>query len=282
LIAFAIGTGMREGEIYNLHLRDLKPDKVIVRFGSKGKATKGGRIRRVPLFGISADAIAQWLPLLAQQPNPEGLVWPTKRGGRRERGKAPRGWRGYLLAAGIIAEHRHDGRPVRFHDLRHTCGSSLVAGWWGRRWTLEEVKELLGHRSIITTQRYAHLADSALDAAARETVAPTIGPRDTVSPRPDSRSQGFPKPKVASPILAGGAQGSRALTPIKLSGAGLIVDLSALSARAVEALRAMAGGGPDAWRLAGDVLTDLARLGYEVAAQADARAQETRCRRGPR
>lgn len=174
LIAFALGTGMRQGELWNLHLVDLGALRVTVRYGSRGKATKGGRIRRVPLFGLAADALEQWLPMLAAQKNPQGLVWPLPGGERRQKGKRPRRWLEYLEAAGLIAEGRHDGQPVRFHDLRHSCASSLVAGWWGRRWSLEEVKGLLGHRSITTTERYAHLADSALDTAARETVASSM------------------------------------------------------------------------------------------------------------
>ena len=55
---------------------------------------------------------------------------------------------------------------MRFHDLRHTCASHLVRGTWGRRWSLEEVKEYLGHSSIQVTQRYAHLQDGLADAAA--------------------------------------------------------------------------------------------------------------------
>ena len=53
-------------------------------------------------------------------------------------------------------------RPVRWHDLRHTCASSLVAGWWGHAWRLEEVKEVLGHSSIVVTQRYTHLSRSEI------------------------------------------------------------------------------------------------------------------------
>jgi hypothetical protein len=59
---------------------------------------------------------------------------------------------------------------VRFHDLRHTCASHLVSGTWGRRWSLEEVQRVLGHGSRSTTERYAHLAEDALDHAAAQTV----------------------------------------------------------------------------------------------------------------
>ena len=38
-------------------------------------------------------------------------------------------------------------------------------------WSLEEVKELLGHQSIAMTQRYAHFAHDLLARAARETDA---------------------------------------------------------------------------------------------------------------
>ena len=53
--------------------------------------------------------------------------------------------------------------------LYNTCASSLVSGWWGRRWSLEEVRELLGHADLHTTQRYAHLASDAMAEAAKAT-----------------------------------------------------------------------------------------------------------------
>ena len=68
-----------------------------------------------------------------------------------------------------VSQRSGIARNVRWHDLRHTCASSLVSGWWGRQWTLSEVCELLGHGSVTTTERYAHLADTVLKQAARET-----------------------------------------------------------------------------------------------------------------
>jgi integrase len=167
LIEFAIGTGLRQGEQWSLELRDLHVEgedpHAFVRFGSPGKPPKNGKTRRVPLFGRSLDAAKTWLALMPVyvKRNPFRLVFPTSRGCRRPEGKF-RHWRKYLAAAGI-------NRRVRWHDLRHTCASSLVAGWWGRTWRLEEVRDLLGHSSVTVTERYAHLADSALKGAARET-----------------------------------------------------------------------------------------------------------------
>jgi len=59
-------------------------------------------------------------------------------------------------------------REVWWHLLRHTCATSLLCGWWGRRWSLDEVSKLLGHSSVKVTERYAHLLDSALAGIAAE------------------------------------------------------------------------------------------------------------------
>jgi integrase len=188
IMAVAIGSGLREGELFSLRLADLHvggPEPFIfVRYGSLHGPPKNGKQRRVPLFGLALDAARRWLELLPAfcPRNPLGLVFPGARGAHRGRGKHLHrsrwvektcmkvdAFQEHLATAGIVAARRHDGRGVRWHDLRHTCASSLVAGWWGRRWRLEEVKEMLGHSSITVTQIYAHLAESALTAAADET-----------------------------------------------------------------------------------------------------------------
>ena len=61
-----------------------------------------------------------------------------------------------------IARKRAGLGDVRIHDLRHSFASALV----NEGMTLYDVKELLGHANIATTQRYAHLSQQRLMEAA--------------------------------------------------------------------------------------------------------------------
>jgi integrase len=71
-------------------------------------------------------------------------------------------WSDHLRAAKIK-------RPIRWYDLRHTCALSLVSGWWtDAHWTLEMVQAYLGHKSRLSTERYAHLGELAMTQAARD------------------------------------------------------------------------------------------------------------------
>lgn len=172
-ILFALYTGIRQGELCNLELVDLHVDgdspEAFIQYGAPGHLPpKSGKTRRVPLIPQAVAVARRWLELLPTfaPSNPGGLAFPTANGKRRQQGK-PLGRSGtfaaYLKLAGI---EKH----ARWHDLRHGCASSLIGGWWGRRWPLQEVKVMLGHSSVTITERYAHLADTVLQDAARATV----------------------------------------------------------------------------------------------------------------
>ncbi len=184
IAAFAMCTGLRQGEQWALHLTDVQTEgespHVVVRYGSwdskklryrSPKGRKGEkRARTVPLHGPGLDAAREWLKVLsAYAPkNPLGLMFPMPSGARRGRSKAPSTWKEIAMKFGVNARI---GRRVWWHLLRHTCASSLVAGWWGRRWALEDVKAVLGHSSVKVTERYAHLAGSVLEGVAAQAEA---------------------------------------------------------------------------------------------------------------
>lgn len=164
---FAWGTGLRKSEMWCLELADFHPKAaqphIVVRYGAPGLPPKNGKVRRVPLFGAGLEAALRWLEMLPSfaSRNPKGLVFPSPRGASRY-GRRLRRWDEFLRAAGIT-------RRVRWHDLRHTCATALVNGWWGRKWSLDEACLMLGHSSVKVTERYAHTTDETLDRAARET-----------------------------------------------------------------------------------------------------------------
>lgn len=190
VIAVAIGTGLRVQEQWDLRLVDVHIEDghpwLYVREG------KGGKSRRVEVFGLALTAFREYLTLLPTwvKRNPLGLAFPTQRGCRRRESKPPRGWASWLKAAGLgDASKRHDGEAVHWHVLRHTCGSALVSGWWGRAWRLEEVQSQLGHSSRTTTERYAHLAPSVVAEAARGTTGgSSVQSRATQESAPSSNA----------------------------------------------------------------------------------------------
>jgi len=219
-IAFAIGTGLRLSEQWSLQLCDVCADgddpHVIVRWGGRGKPPKNGKPRRVPLFGWVAVVVKRQLelmPSVLKSPsgkkvyrNEHGLLWPSARGQYR-RGKKPhRKWSGWLKLLGIRGV---TGHPVVWHALRHTCASMLVSGAWGRRWTLQEVAEMLGHDDTETTGRYAHLAEGTITRAAQETLGVPSMSRDLSN---TARHTGFEPVAFSSGGLRGNVSG-REVTP---------------------------------------------------------------------
>ena len=173
-----VGLGLRAGEfadafVEDLHLAGESPYLHL-------RDTKNGRPHDVPLFGFALTAMREWVAELPKfcKRNPKRLLWPGRNGGRRSEGH----WWGKVSVKGATPKQTRqvDALPVylaragisrrfRTHDTRHTCGTALLSGEWGKAWSMEAVKKLLNHADIRTTQRYAKLKDTALDKIARDT-----------------------------------------------------------------------------------------------------------------
>lgn len=117
----ALLTGCRRGEILKLQPENIRGDHLRIAAGN----TKTLRERVVPIV----PALRPWLGYIPLKINAEGL----KTGFARARVKA--------------------GLDLNFHDLRHTCASLLI----NTGTPLEVLRDILGHTTVKTTERYAHL-----------------------------------------------------------------------------------------------------------------------------
>lgn len=170
IYAVLIYTGLRPNELWALQWMDVHLAAASPRLDVR--ESKNEKPREVPLLEPAIDALKRWRALhpgVGTAP-----VFPRLSGalkGQPQREDYDARWRdyygtskrmpGWKARAGIA-------RHVRLYDLRHTCASHLVQGTWGKALTLYEVKEWMGHSSIIVTQRYAHLAPEGLHGKARE------------------------------------------------------------------------------------------------------------------
>jgi integrase len=139
----------RRGELVALRWRDIDfvARKITVRRALSGdtelRSTKSRRFREVPLPDQAAAALDR-LSRRGEFAGPDDYVFANRLGRRLDPSALRRRFERARDAAGL--------EPLRFHDLRHTYGSLLVAGGID----LASVKASMGHSHIATTERYLH------------------------------------------------------------------------------------------------------------------------------
>lgn len=171
-----VNTGLRWSELAGLHRARVDLGRGLLRVvetydeasGVMKAYPKGKRVRDVPLV----PELVEWLG---------DLTWSGKDCGvEHGAGRCP----GPLLVTTeegrplrnsnwsyrvwVPAVEHADVGHVRIHDLRHTYASWLLQ----KGVPLAEVGKLLGHVSSQTTQRYAHLAETPVDAVLAALAAP--------------------------------------------------------------------------------------------------------------
>lgn len=135
LVLLAITTGARRGELINLRWSDID-------FENRTAKLETSKTNKPRLLVLTTEAITQ---LQKFREIGSGFVFPHESILNAPRKYFDQYW----------YKAREDAciKDVRFHDLRHTAASILAANGA----TLFEIADVLGHTSIQTTQRYAHL-----------------------------------------------------------------------------------------------------------------------------
>lgn len=148
LVLVALNTGMRRGELFNLQWKDVDLNNALLTVEGEVSGSKSETTRHIPLSNEALRALQAWK---IQAPKND-IVFPSpKSGGRLDNIKTS--WGNLIRDSKITA--------FRFHDLRHTFASNLVMGGVD----LNTLRELLGHKTIEMTLRYAHLAPEHKAAA---------------------------------------------------------------------------------------------------------------------
>jgi integrase/recombinase XerC len=128
VVRLAAGTGLRWAELCRAQARDVERGLLVVH------QTKSGKVRRVPLSpGLLAELSQRVGRLVAF---PEGNSMSFTRTARR--------------LSGVERFH--------VHQLRHT----FACQWLEHGGSLAALQQVLGHSTVVTTQRYARLDEEAV------------------------------------------------------------------------------------------------------------------------
>jgi integrase len=148
-------TGLRMGELLALRWRDVDFAGQTVRVRASyylGALTtpKSGKVRAVPLAPDVTTALAQ-IGRREHLVSDDDLVFVGEAGSYVDGSALRRRYKEALKLAAL--------RPLRFHDLRHTFGTRMIA-----KADIRRVQEWMGHADIQTTMRYLHYAPRSEDA----------------------------------------------------------------------------------------------------------------------
>ncbi len=132
--------GLRVSELVGINLNDLDLESMSVKV-----LGKGNKERLVPLGSKASSAIKIYLIQRLDLKPKEDYLFVNSRGGRLTTRSIDRIIKKYAAISGIP-------KNISPHVLRHTFATHLLGGGAD----LRAIQEMLGHKSLSTTQRYTH------------------------------------------------------------------------------------------------------------------------------
>jgi len=146
------GCGLRKGEMARLIVDDIDFDGgiIIVREG------KGGHDRLVPIGEAGLTALCEYLHAARPKMNIHNRqeIFLNRFG-------HPMGEAGFLYIVKEAAKRASISKRITVHGFRHSCATHML----NKGADIRYVQELLGHKSLNTTQRYTHLSIRELKEA---------------------------------------------------------------------------------------------------------------------
>ena len=184
LVLAAAMSGLRQSELLGLRWRDvdwaaqrLRCRNTFVRgeHSGEGKSDRSTS-RSVPMASRLGGELDRWSQRTAFSADDEFVFAHPQTGNPLDRSKVTKRFK---QACGDA-----DVRVIRFHDLRHTFGTRLVAAGT----PLRSVQEWLGHADAKTTQIYTHYAPSAHEVAQVDAAFATTADNDSATHKPQDVS----------------------------------------------------------------------------------------------
>ena len=182
LMILALDTGVRAGEMLALRVQDADLDRGEIRL--RASTTKSGKTRTVPFSTRRLRSVIEWFrtdskgkvrsgkaPLITNDEG-EGVggfrtSWETAvlraHGYVATKEKRLRDTKTNSLTSGVRAAF--NALDLHWHDLRHQYACRLAE----RGVPLTKIQYLLGHASVVTTERYIHHTLAELSKAAAGT-----------------------------------------------------------------------------------------------------------------
>jgi integrase/recombinase XerD len=154
LLEVLYATGVRKAELRNLTVADMNLEEELLRV-NRGK---GGRDRVVPLSGIACQYLENYIkairPELLKGRETDKLFLSIRDG-------VPVGVHGIKAIINRYVRRLNLKKHVTCHLWRHSCATHLLKN----NANLRHVQEMLGHKSLATTERYLRLTIADLKEA---------------------------------------------------------------------------------------------------------------------
>jgi len=156
LLEMLYGAGLRISELLGLRRAEIDVSRSTLRVTGKG-----AKQRLVPMSRKAAQALALYLEarrefLETKDLTDPGSLWLS------DRGKPLTRFRAYQIVRSELAALH--GEKMSPHVLRHCFATHLL----DHGANLRSVQELLGHRSLATTEKYTHVSAERLKEAYRQ------------------------------------------------------------------------------------------------------------------